>query len=128
MENQHESSLFSPRSKPVHLNNLGTSFSERFKRSRDLVDLDSAISTHEKAVNLTNDVNLNKPSHSTNLGNAFGSHFEHSGDLVDIDRAIDAHERAVNLIPDGHASKPKYSPEQPWQFILTPVQPIQEPG
>jgi hypothetical protein len=88
------------------LNNLDSSFLRRFEHSRDLVDIDRAVSAHKQAVHLTPDGHAEEPCHLNSLGSSLTCRFECSRDLIDIDRAVSVHERAVHLTPDGHVDKP----------------------
>ena len=87
---------------PGHLNNLGISYSGRFKLSGNLQDIDHAISHHQKAVESTPSGHANLPHQFNNLANSYFNRFKHTGDLQDIDCAISHHHTAVETTPSGY--------------------------
>jgi len=91
---------------PNWFNNLGNSYLGRFEHTRDLQDIDYAISHHHKAVESTPSGHANLPSRFTNLGNSYAHRFECTGDLQNIDFAISHHQKAVESTPSGHADLP----------------------
>ncbi|KAH6871955.1 CHAT domain-containing protein [Coprinopsis sp. MPI-PUGE-AT-0042] len=91
---------------PGQLNNLGTSFLCRFKRTGELSDIAEAISAQSRAVQLTPEGHADLPGLLSNLGNSFQRRFRHTGDLSDIAEAISAQSRSVQLTPEGHPTLP----------------------
>jgi ssDNA-specific exonuclease RecJ len=61
---------------PGWLNNLGNSFRIRFEHTGDLADISEAISSQQKAVQLTPEGHADMPVHLNNLGNLFLHRFE----------------------------------------------------
>jgi hypothetical protein len=78
----------------------------RFKRQGGLVDIEDAVSSQRKAVDLTPDDHPNQPGQLSNLGNALNARFEHFGNLVDIEGAISCLREAVDRTPDDHPNQP----------------------
>lgn len=91
-----------------HLISLGDTLLERFNRFGSLEDVESAISSYERAVQLTSDDHPDKPSYICKLGNSFISRFERTGYPDNLARAISSHQKAVQLTPDDHPDKPSY--------------------
>ena len=91
---------------PSRLNNLGISFWSRFRRTGDLSDLSEAISSQQRAVQLTPDNHPNMPSWLGSLGVLFQSRYERMGDLLDLSGAISAQQRAIRLDPEGDQNMP----------------------
>jgi len=67
----------------------------------DLVDVDKAISNHERALSLTPDNDADISVFLNNIGIALLCRF----DVVDCGRAVSVLERAENHIPDGILTK-----------------------
>ncbi|KZV67447.1 hypothetical protein PENSPDRAFT_583974, partial [Peniophora sp. CONT] len=78
----------------------------RFERTGELKDLELAISSHRRAVELTPDGHPDKPSRFNNLGNSFLTRFKRTGELEDLEQATSTHRCAVELTPDSHPDKP----------------------
>jgi hypothetical protein len=70
------------------LNNLGVSFQNRFKCTGDLADIFKAISSLQKAVQLTPEGHADMLTQLSNLGVSFSTRFNCTGDLTDISEAI----------------------------------------
>jgi hypothetical protein len=68
---------------------------DRFAHSKELVDINDAISALERAADVTPDGHAQKPVHLGNLGNVFNLRFQHSRDLVDSAAAISHYRRAA---------------------------------
>ena len=100
------------------LSSLGIALSYRFRWSGDLVDLDSSISAHEQAVDLTSDNHVGKPGCWYNLGHSLIGRFEHSGMVADLDSAISAFKEAVHRTPDVHANNPNFYKTLGGCFVL----------
>ena len=80
----------------------------RFQRTGDLPEISEAISTQQRAVQLTPGGHPDMPGRLNNLGIAFVFRFECTGDVSDLTEAISIHQRAVQLAPDGHSGMPGY--------------------
>ncbi|KAJ3531711.1 hypothetical protein NMY22_g8039 [Coprinellus aureogranulatus] len=92
---------------------LGESLFARFKRTSNLCDLNEAISTDRKAVELTPEGHIDAPLRLCNLGNSLRTRFVRTGGIQDIDEAILSERdrallerKALELMPDGHADLP----------------------
>jgi len=84
---------------PMRLNNLGMSFQSRFEHTGDVSDLTEAISTKQRAVQLTPGGHPNMPICLSNLGIWFQSRFECTGDVSDLVEAVSMLHQAVQLTP-----------------------------
>jgi len=73
---------------PSRLNNLGNSFLSRFEHAGKLEDLESAISTLQKAIQLTPDAHAHMASLLNNLANSLFTRFKATENLEDIFQAI----------------------------------------
>ena len=80
--------------------------SARYKRSRNVVDLQRSISLREDALHLTPDGHPHKPLRLNNLDRSLSTRYERFGDVVDLERSISLREDAVQFTPDGHPHKP----------------------
>ena len=78
----------------------------RFKRLRDLADLQQAISILEASVRDISVWDHRYLVGLASLGMAFRYRFEHLGELSDLEQAILKFGNIVDLIPDGHPNKP----------------------
>jgi tetratricopeptide (TPR) repeat protein len=72
---------------------------QRYKTTRALTDLDSAIALIEKAVRLVDPGSPNQAIYLTNLGLALQSRYDKVHRVEDIDRAIESLQRAVAMTP-----------------------------
>jgi hypothetical protein len=83
----------------VHLNHLGGCLLHRFKNTENLTDISEAISSLQKAVQLTSEGHAKMPCWLNNLGNLFARHrFKHTGDLTDISEAISSGKKQFNSL------------------------------
>jgi tetratricopeptide (TPR) repeat protein len=83
---------------------LSTTLMGRFEQSGDTVDIERAISYLQRALNLTEDVEM-EPALLNNLGVAFQLRFDRLGDLSDVQNAISFNQRAVDMTTDGDLGK-----------------------
>ncbi|KAF8990106.1 CHAT domain-containing protein [Cyathus striatus] len=90
------------------LNLLGVSYLHRFVTSKEVSDLDEAISANAKAVDILHedDNNPNVSGTITNLGYLWLRRFEESGKRDDITKALDLLERAKEHLPSYHPLYP----------------------
>jgi tetratricopeptide (TPR) repeat protein len=79
-----------------------------FKYTKDLANIESAISNQQKAIQLTPKGHAKLPRRFNNLGILFQAHFEHTADLASIQSAIDNLQKALQLTFHGHADRPGY--------------------
>jgi hypothetical protein len=91
---------------PGRLNALGISFLNHFKCTGDLTNISKAISSQQKAVQLTPKGHINMLAYLNALGTSLMRRFEHTGDLTDISEAISSHQKAVQLTPESHMYMP----------------------
>ncbi|KAF8148281.1 CHAT domain-containing protein [Crassisporium funariophilum] len=84
---------------PVLLDGLGTSLRGRFERTRDLSDINEAISAYQRAIYISPDDDDDaKLAHLfNNLALSFQRRFESTGDIRDLHEAVSAQEEAVDL-------------------------------
>ncbi|KAF6753805.1 CHAT domain-containing protein [Ephemerocybe angulata] len=75
----------------------------RFLQAGNLSDINEAVSTLERAVEIAPQGHADLPRYLNNLGLSFRSRFERTGQLSDISEAVSAQQKAVTLTPDGHA-------------------------
>jgi hypothetical protein len=87
---------------------VGISFSFRFRRLGNRSDLEKAILTQGKAVELTSDGHPSKPERLSHLVHLQQTRFECLGDLSDLHNAISNQQKAVQLTDDGRPSKSAY--------------------
>ena len=66
---------------PRYLSNLGESLRRRFEQRQAREDLSEAISSFEKALEISSDTDENRPAFLTNLGLAFKAHFSLENDM-----------------------------------------------
>ncbi|TDL18816.1 hypothetical protein BD410DRAFT_727920 [Rickenella mellea] len=88
------------------LQNLGVHLFERFTEHSDELDMDHAISSIQRAIELTPDGHPDKRILFSNLGAAFSQRFDLLGDLADLDQGILYNKYAVQLTPDSDPDKP----------------------
>ncbi|KIM73085.1 hypothetical protein PILCRDRAFT_15531 [Piloderma croceum F 1598] len=94
--------------KAKFLFDVGISFYIRFRRLGNRSNLDKAILTQGKAVELTSDGHPSKPERLSNLVHLQQTRFECFGDLSDLHNAISNKQKAIQLTDDGQPSKPAY--------------------
>jgi len=73
-----------------------------------LTDIENAILSNQKAVDLTPDDHPSKPGRLSDLGISLQTRFNRLGNLKDIENAISSKQKAVDLTPDGHPDKAGY--------------------
>ncbi|KAF8815812.1 hypothetical protein BYT27DRAFT_7238250 [Phlegmacium glaucopus] len=83
---------------------LGNSYAHRFECTRNLQDLERAISHHQSAVESTPSGHANQ---LNELGTLYLRRFECAGDFQDIDRAISHLQSVVGSTPSEHAGLPR---------------------
>jgi hypothetical protein len=69
-------------------------------------DLDTAISTEERAIELVSEGNPNLPTWLNNLGSLLNRRADNGGSLRDLESAISAHAKAVDATPADHPDLP----------------------
>ncbi|KAF9077122.1 CHAT domain-containing protein [Rhodocollybia butyracea] len=84
---------------------LGTSLTDRFKRSGDAKDLDEAITFLREAVATTPLDDRDRPSRVANLGLALKSRFERLGNIEDIHESITFTSEAISCSPEHDSFK-----------------------
>ncbi|CAE6448988.1 unnamed protein product [Rhizoctonia solani] len=83
---------------------LGASYSDRYRRLGELVDLEKAIEYKARALELTPDGHPDMSRRHASLGVSYADQYRRLGKLADLDKAIEYHTRALTLTPDGHPS------------------------
>jgi hypothetical protein len=73
-----------------------------FEHTGDLADISEAISSHQKAVQLTPEGHADMHSQLNSLGASFMRRFEYTRDLTDISEAISFQQKSVQLTPEDH--------------------------
>ncbi|VDC01141.1 unnamed protein product [Peniophora sp. CBMAI 1063] len=91
---------------PFLLESLGVALQSRFERVGKDEDLQAAITTHRRVVELMPDEYSGKARLLGNLAIALHRRFEHAGELDDLEAAISNNRRAVELTPDRNPDKP----------------------
>ncbi|CAE6496539.1 unnamed protein product [Rhizoctonia solani] len=93
---------------PIYLHNLGRSFHLRFKRLGRAEDINTAVDSQIKALEMThsNDSNLASRLHS--LGDTYQTRFASFGSIEDCDHAIGYHEQALSLAPESTPNRACY--------------------
>ncbi|CAE6485803.1 unnamed protein product [Rhizoctonia solani] len=84
------------------ISNLGTSYLNRFRLSRNQEDLSTSIAHHLKALQSVPQEHENTPIIMHSLGNSYCTQFRLTYNRNDIDKSIDFYTKAVNLTPQGH--------------------------
>ncbi|KEP45080.1 aromatic di-alanine and TPR containing protein [Rhizoctonia solani 123E] len=90
----------------IQLANLGTSYSYRFQRLSELIDLDKAIEYRSRALALTPEGHSRLSVWLANLGTSYSHRFQHLGGLDDLEKAIRYRTRALALTHDRHPNLP----------------------
>ncbi|KAG8750727.1 hypothetical protein FRC11_010115 [Ceratobasidium sp. 423] len=85
---------------PIHLINLGASFSDRFKRLGEMSDLEKAIECQTRVISLTPDGHPHLPSRLINLGASYADRFQRLNELDDINKAVEYLSIAITLVPE----------------------------
>ncbi|CAE6461560.1 unnamed protein product [Rhizoctonia solani] len=90
----------------ILLNKLGTFYSYRFERLRELDDLEKAMEFQSRAVALCPKGHPDLADQLNNLATSHDYRFQHLGELDDLKKSIDYKSRAVFLTPDGDPGLP----------------------
>ncbi|TFK32238.1 CHAT domain-containing protein [Crucibulum laeve] len=94
---------------PTSLRYLGVSLQMRFERgTRDIKDLDAAISTFERILNLVPNGYAQRCPHLSKLSLAYELRFQHSGSLDDINKAILLVRECIECAGSSHAEISPY--------------------
>ncbi|KAG8703763.1 hypothetical protein FRC11_010453, partial [Ceratobasidium sp. 423] len=91
---------------PSLLVNLGASWSDRFERLGELVDLEKAIEYESRAVALTPGDHLELPARLMNLGTSYNYRFKRLNELIDFQKSVECKNRALVLTPNDHPDLP----------------------
>ena len=75
---------------PRFLSNLGIAPQRRFIRLENLTDIENAIYTNQKVVDLTPDGHPHRPDYFSNLGNALSARLERLQNLEELDGVLQA--------------------------------------
>jgi hypothetical protein len=95
--------------KPDGLDEFAESPNSRWRRLREMADINRAIGLREDAVKLIPADHPDKQRYIEHLGSSHYSRWEpRLGNNADLDRAITLREDAVKLVPDDHLQKPMY--------------------
>ncbi|KAL5478973.1 hypothetical protein ACEPAI_2260 [Sanghuangporus weigelae] len=95
-----------PRGHPERANplqNLARGLRERYKRCRDIGDLERAIALYEEALALLPDDHPDRPINS--LASCLRSRFEHSGRIDDLEESIKLDRAILAFQPQGHPGR-----------------------
>ncbi|KAF5329883.1 hypothetical protein D9611_013394 [Ephemerocybe angulata] len=92
--------------RPDELEERGIERAGAYQRTRNLSDLDDAISMLKEAVDLTPRDDVGLPGRLSNLGITLRLRFERTGNLSDITEAISAQQKAADLTPKDHPHLP----------------------
>jgi hypothetical protein len=90
-----------------YLHRVGNSFFNEFSRTKDLINIDKAITAFGGAVRLTPEGHADKSELLHNLGLSWTERFEVTGKFGDIEQAISFHNDALRLTPEGDSHKPQ---------------------
>ncbi|KZP16158.1 hypothetical protein FIBSPDRAFT_832112, partial [Athelia psychrophila] len=90
----------------VLLLRLGGGYYARFRRLRDLTDLENSIASLEQALAHTPDGHQRKAPCFSILGAGYNARFERFGERADVENSIASFQQAVALTPDGHFEQP----------------------
>ncbi|CAE6424666.1 unnamed protein product [Rhizoctonia solani] len=85
---------------------LGVSYTDRYRRLGELVDLEKAIECFCRALELTPEGHPDMPHRHDSLGVSYADRYRRLGELVDLEKAIECHSRALALTPEGHPDMP----------------------
>ena len=88
---------------PQLLHTLSISFRTRYARTGVASDVEEAIATGTRAVNLMSEYHTSFPGLLNSLGNSLQLGFQVTKKLSDLDGAISVHQRGLRLTPPGHA-------------------------
>ena len=84
--------------------NLSSCYQHRFKKTKDITNINEAITVLQMVVNLSSEMNTDMCTMLHSLGSAFGSRYDHSHERQDLEMAISNH-RAASLYPIGAPSE-----------------------
>ena len=93
---------------PTWLETKGMVLLERFKKSRELADIEEAIRVCQKAVDFTPEGDPGLPQRLHHLGHSYDGRFEVQGDLVDIHKAITLKYRGIELANKNHRNRARW--------------------
>ncbi len=91
-----------------YLNALGNTYRIRYRRSRQVTDIDQAISVLEQAVQRITPQSPDLPRYLNDLGLAYRDRYRKSRQVTDIDQAISVLEQAVQHITPQSPNSPRY--------------------
>jgi tetratricopeptide (TPR) repeat protein len=92
---------------PGRLNNIGNSFFSEFLRTKDLINVDKAITAFGAAVRLTPEGHADKFELLHNLGVSWRERFKLTGKFSDIEEAFSIHHDALHLTSEGDTYRPQ---------------------
>jgi tetratricopeptide (TPR) repeat protein len=93
---------------PACLNNLANALSVRFERLGKLSDVEDAIATHRRAIQLTSDDHPDKPIFLSSLGASLIARFERFDEFDNLEDAVSMLHHAVKLAPVNDPAKPSF--------------------
>ncbi|CAE7086866.1 unnamed protein product [Rhizoctonia solani] len=91
---------------PICLDNLGSSYTDRYRRLGELADLEKSIECNNRAVALTPEGHADMPLHLGNLGSSYTDRYRRLGELADLEKSIECKTRALTLTSEGHPDMP----------------------
>jgi tetratricopeptide (TPR) repeat protein len=94
--------------KAIFFNAIGDEFSTAFERYGDITNLEIAIFSYTKAVELTHEGHPQMSAYLTDLGNSQHTRFQRLGALSDLENAVSHFTRAVELTEDEDPDKATY--------------------
>ena len=93
---------------PAWLETKGMILLERFKKSREPVDIKQAILVCQKAVDFTTKGDPGLPKRLHHLGHSYDGRFGIRGNLDDINKAIELKYRGINLANRNHRNRARW--------------------
>jgi tetratricopeptide (TPR) repeat protein len=91
---------------PSRISSYAIDLANRFGRLGSVDDLDNAISSLNRAIDLIPEDHPDMLGYVSKLGFFFMRRFQQRGELADLDRAVSAQTRAVEFAPEGHPERP----------------------
>ncbi|KAJ7209887.1 CHAT domain-containing protein, partial [Mycena rebaudengoi] len=88
------------------LQSLAVSFTNRYRRSGDVKDLEAALQHSQAAVEQTPEGHPDLPAHRQNLAVTFMEQYGRTGNVKDLEAALQNNEAAVEQTPKGHPNLP----------------------
>ncbi|KAJ6607580.1 CHAT domain-containing protein, partial [Mycena sp. CBHHK59/15] len=85
-----------------HLHSLALSFTDQYRRSGNLSDLEAALENDKEAVAQTPTGHPDLAGHLQSLAVSFTDRYQRTGDLSDLEAALENDKRAVAQTPTGH--------------------------